>query len=73
MDAQTVFNSVIAVAGFLAGMILNNIYRAIERLDKDVRMMPSQYVPRDDYRNDVKEIREMLAKIFDKLDNKVDK
>jgi hypothetical protein len=73
MDAQTVFNAVIAVAGFLAGMILNNIYRAIERLDKDVRMMPAQYVPRDDYRNDVREMREMLAKIFDKLDNKVDK
>ena len=73
MDAQTFFNSIIAVAGFLAGMILNNIYRAIERLDKDVRNMPSQYVPRDDYRNDVKEIRDMLGKIFDKLDNKVDK
>ena len=73
MDAQTVFNSVIAVARFLAGMILNNIYRAIERLDKDVRMMPSQYVPRDDYRNDIREMREMLAKIFDKLENKVDK
>jgi hypothetical protein len=73
MDAQTIFNAVIAVAGFLAGMILNNIYRAIERLDKDVRSMPSQYVPRDDYRNDVREIRDMLAKIFDKLDNKVDK
>jgi hypothetical protein len=73
MDAQTIFNAVIAVAGFLAGMILNNIYRAIERLDKDVRNMPSMYVPRDDYRNDVKEIRDMLGKIFDKLDNKVDK
>ena len=73
MDAQTIFNAVIAVAGFLAGMILNNIYRAIERLDNDVRAMPSQYVPRDDYRNDIREMREMLAKIFDKLENKVDK
>lgn len=73
MDAQTIFNSIIAVAGFLAGMILNNIYRAIERLDKDVRAMPSVYVPRDDYRHDVKEIRDLLAKIFDKLDHKVDK
>ncbi len=73
MDAQTIFNAVIAIAGFLAGMILNNIYRAIERLDRDVRLMPSTYVPRDDYRNDMREIREMLGKIFDRLDNKVDK
>jgi hypothetical protein len=35
--------------------------------------MPLQYVSRDDYRADTKEIKELLAKIFDKLDNKVDK
>jgi hypothetical protein len=28
---------------------------------------------RDDYRNDIKDVREMLGKIFDKLDGKVDK
>jgi hypothetical protein len=31
------------------------------------------YVTRDDYRNDVNDIKKMLDKIFDKLDNKVDK
>jgi hypothetical protein len=35
--------------------------------------MPLNYVTRDDYRNDIKDVREMLGKIFDKLDGKVDK
>ena len=30
-------------------------------------------VTRDDYRSDLKEIKEMLGKIFDRLDNKADK
>jgi hypothetical protein len=35
--------------------------------------MPMSYVARDDYRTDLKDIRDMLGKIFDKLDGKVDK
>jgi hypothetical protein len=38
-----------------------------------VRQMPLNYVNRDDYRSDVSEIKNMLGKIFDKLDGKADK
>jgi hypothetical protein len=73
MDYQTLFNIAVAVAGFLGGWTLNRIYQAIDRLDSDVRQMPMSYVARDDYRTDLKDIRDMLGKIFDKLDGKVDK
>jgi hypothetical protein len=35
--------------------------------------MPLTYVSRADYRQDINEIKDMLGKIFDKLDTKVDK
>jgi hypothetical protein len=35
--------------------------------------MPHDYVNRDDYKTDIRDIRDMLGKIFDKLDNKADK
>jgi cell fate (sporulation/competence/biofilm development) regulator YmcA (YheA/YmcA/DUF963 family) len=73
MDYQTLFNIAVAIAGFLGGWTLNRIYQAIDRLDNDVRQMPMSYVARDDYRTDLKDIRDMLGKIFDKLDGKVDK
>jgi predicted RNA-binding protein with EMAP domain len=73
MDYQTLFNIAVAVAGFLGGWTLNRIYQAIDRLDSDMRRMPHNYVNRDDYRNDVNEIKNMLSKIFDKLDGKADK
>jgi hypothetical protein len=73
MDTQVLFNIAVSLAGALGGWILNNIYRSIERLDTDVRGMPLNYVTRDDYRNDMREIKDMLGKIFDKLDGKVDK
>lgn len=73
MDYQVLFNLAITAAAFLGGWTLNRIYTAIDRLDKDVRDMPHLYVSKDDYKADLREIRDMLGKIFDKLDHKVDK
>jgi hypothetical protein len=73
MDYQVLFNIAVAIAGFFGGWTLNRIYIAIDRLDGDVRSMPHDYVSRDDYKADIRDIRDMLGKIFDKLDNKADK
>ena len=73
MDYQVLFNIAVAVAGFFGGWTLNRIYQAIDRLDGDVRGMPLNYVTRDDYRADLRDVKDMLGKIFDKLDGKVDK
>ncbi len=72
-DGQILFNIVVGVAGMFGGWILNNISRSIERLDKDVRAMPLTYVTRADYRADIDEIKAMLMRINDKLDDKADK
>lgn len=73
MDTQILFNIAIALAGFFGGWVLNNISKSIEKLDTDVRAMPHVYVTREDYKDDMKDVKEMLGKIFDKLDLKVDK
>lgn len=72
-DGQILFNIIIGIAGVFGGWILNNISRSIERLDKDVRALPLTYVTRADYRSDIDEIKSMLMRINDKLDEKADK
>ncbi len=73
MDTQLLFNIVVGVAGMFGGWILNNISRSIERLDEDVRQMPINYVTKADYKSDIMEVKEMLGKIFDRLETKADK
>ena len=73
MEYQLLFNAAIGLAAFFGGWVLNNITKAIERLDTDVRNMPHNYVGKDDYRADIKDIKEMLGKIFDRLETKADK
>lgn len=73
VDYQVLFNGAVTLAAFFGGWILNNIYKAVERLDADVRAIPHNYVSRDDYRQDLQEVKKLLGKIFDKLDGKADK
>ena len=73
MDYQILFNGAVIVASFFGGWTLNTITRSLERLDNDVRNMPHAYVSKEDYRNDIKEVKEMLGKIFDRLETKADK
>lgn len=70
---QVLFNIVVGVAAFFGGWSLNQITRSIERLDKDVRSMPHTYVTQTTYQRDIDDIKSMLSKIFDKLDEKADK
>lgn len=73
MDYQTLFNMAVTAAAFFGGWTLSRIYTAIDRLDKDVRGFPKDYVSKDDYREDVREIKEMLGAIFKRLESKADK
>lgn len=73
METQAIFNIVVGIAAFFGGWVLNNITKAIERLDKDVRDMPRYYVSREDYHRDIDELKDICKQIFAKLDNKADK
>ena len=72
-DPQIIFNIIVGLAAFFGGWTLNSITKAIERLDTDVRKMTLVYVTKDDYRRDIDEIKDILSKIFDRLEGKANK
>ncbi len=73
METQVLINLGFGLAGAFGGWILNSISRSIIKIEDRLSELPLLYVTRDDYRNDISEIKQMLGKIFDKLDTKVDK
>ena len=73
METQQIFNVIVGLAAFFGGWVLNNITKAIERLDNDVREMPRDYVSKEDYHRDIDEIKDICKQIFNKLDSKADK
>ncbi len=73
MEGQSLINAGLAIGGFFAAWMLNRIMKLLDRLDEDVRKLPEKYVAKEDYRRDISEIKDMLEKIFFKLDHKADK
>jgi len=73
MDNQQIFNGIVSIAGFLAVYVINTTTRQIQKLEDKINELPKEYVAKDDYRNDIAEVKDILKQIFNKLDNKADK
>jgi Tfp pilus assembly protein PilO len=50
-----------------------DLWAVTQKIKEDLSVLPQIYVSRQDYREDLKDVKDMLAKIFEKLDNKQDK
>ena len=70
---QQLLNILFGAALTVAGWFARELWSAVQELKKDLSNLPLVYVARQDYRDDMKEIKDMLGKIFDKLDGKQDK
>ena len=73
MEYQLFFNIVIAVAGFLGGVLVNRLFGTLDKINDELKQIPEKYVAKDDYREDIREIKEMLGAIFKRLEGKADK
>jgi adenosylcobinamide amidohydrolase len=76
MDQSTI-NIIITVTGGISGWFMRELWTAVKELKSDLAKLreelPHEYVVKNDYRSDVRELKDMLQKLFDRLDGKADK
>lgn len=77
MDWQHFINVILGVVLSIIGWFARQLWDAVQKLKNDVSKLElsisDNYVKKDDFKDGVKEIKDMLAKIFDKLDAKADR
>ena len=77
MDTQTIINAGAGVILGVGGWFARQLWDAVKELRADLHRievdLPSRYIRRDEFADGMKEIKDMLSKIFDRLDNKADK
>ena len=77
MDFQTIVNFGLTTTSLVVGWFARELWSAVKELKADLahlrEELPKQYLAKDDYRDDIREIKDMLSKLFDKIDNKADK
>ena len=64
---------VVSVSGFLAAYVINTLTQRIQKLEDKIESLHELYVKKSDYKDDIREIKDILKQIFEKLDNKADK
>jgi len=77
MEPVVIINIVMSLVLVLFGWLLRVGYDSIKRLQTDMseleRHVSETFVRRDDYRDDMAEVKSMLRQIFAKLDDKADR
>lgn len=69
----TIVTSIVGCVGWFGRLIwteLKEVIGAVHQLEVD---LPHTYVKREDYREDMQEVKALLHRIADKLDEKADK
>ena len=71
---QSVINVIIVLVSSVFGWIMRMLWTASQELKSDLAKLreelPKEYVAKDDYRQDVKELKEMIGKLFDLISHK---
>ena len=77
METQYLINAAMISSSSVLGWFAREMWEAVKELKTQLTTMreelPRDYVAWDHYREDFRDIKGMLAKIFDKLDQKQDK
>ena len=77
MDWQNVINIGIGSLLAIGGWFARQLWDAVQKLKSDMSRLElsisDNYVKKDDWTDGIKELKEMLGKIFDKLDSKADR
>ena len=77
MDYQSLLNAGLVLVSSVTGWFARELWAAVKELKADLAKLredlPKEYVAKNDYKDDIRELKDMIGKIFDKLDNKTDK
>ena len=77
MEYQSLLNAGLVLVSSVTGWFARELWAAVKELKADLAKLredlPKEYVAKNDYKDDIRELKDMISKIFDKLDNKTDK
>lgn len=77
MNQQDLINLAFGASASVLGWFARELWAAVKELKSDLSKLreelPRTYVARDDYKDDIREIKDMLTRLFDRIDHKADK
>jgi hypothetical protein len=77
MDTQALLDMLTGLVIVLISAIIKVLWDAVKTLQKDMTRLevalPTLYVPKQEFRDEMREIKKMLERIAERLDDKADR
>lgn len=69
MEPQMLMNALFGIVMLGAGWFLNELWRAVKELRKDLHTLEVNSVPRAEFTEAIRRVEDICGKIFDRIEN----
>ena len=69
MEPQMLMNALYGIVLLGAGWFLNELWRAVKELRKDLHILEVNAVPRTEFTEAIRRVEDICGRIFDRIEN----
>ena len=69
MEPQMLINALFGIVMLGAGWFLNELWRAVKELRKDLHILEVNSVPRAEFTEAIRRVEDICGRIFDRIEN----
>jgi hypothetical protein len=62
--------ALVGIISAITGGVVKSLVADLKDVEKQISALPKEYVMKQEYHNDVKEIKHMIEKLFDKVNER---
>lgn len=77
LDGNAVVQAILGLVLAVLGWFARELWAIVQKLKEEVSQLksdlPKEYVQKDDYKQDIGRVHELLDRIYEKLENKADR
>jgi hypothetical protein len=70
MELSDVVLALVGIISAITGGVVKSLVADLKGVEKQISALPKEYVMKSEYHDDIKEIKHLIEKLFDKVNDK---
>ncbi len=70
MELSEIILTLVGILAAITGGVVKSLVADLKAVEKQISVLPKEYVLKSEYHDDIKEIKHLIEKLFDKVTEK---
>jgi len=70
MELSDVVLALVGIISAITGGVVKSLVADLKDVEKQINALPKEYVMKSEYQDDIKEIKHLIGKLFDKVNER---